>query len=116
MMRAPAATPSLPTRLVLLLAGAAATLGVGLAGCNATAEPQRVPPPPTVTVTESRRMTLPIVVNPIGTTRALEDVTIRARVKGFLTEKHFNDGGNVKKDQLLLVIDELPFRVQLEQS
>ena len=49
----------------------------------------RVPPPPLVTVVGSRRMTLPLVVNPIGTTRALNDVTIRARVKGFLKEKHF---------------------------
>ena len=59
-------------------------------------------------------MTLPIVVKPIGTTRALNDVTIRARVKGFLQEKHFEDGKNVKKGQLLLVIDEEPYEVQLE--
>ena len=37
---------------------------------------------------------------------ASNDVTIRARVKGFLKEKHFDEGSNVKKDQLLLVIDE----------
>ncbi len=60
-------------------------------------------------------MTIPIVVNPIGTTRALNDVAIRARVKGFLLEKHFDDGKNVKKGQLLLVIDEEPFKVQLRQ-
>ena len=60
-------------------------------------------------------MTIPIVVNPIGTTRALNDVVIRARVKGFLVEKHFDDGKNVKKGQLLLVIDEEPFKVQLRQ-
>lgn len=58
---------------------------------------------------------MPIVVNPIGTTRALNDVVIRARVKGFLLEKHFDDGKNVKKGQLLLVIDEEPFKVQLRQ-
>jgi membrane fusion protein, multidrug efflux system len=59
-------------------------------------------------------MTLPFVVKPIGTTRALNDVTIRARVKGFLEEKHFEDGKNVKKGQLLLVIEERPYKVQLE--
>ena len=64
----------------------------------------------------SRKMTLPLVVKPIGTTRALNDVTIRARVKGFLEEKHFEDGKNVKKGQLLLVIEERPYQVQLEAA
>jgi membrane fusion protein, multidrug efflux system len=98
-----------------LAAGVVATIASGLAGC-ARVEPQRVPNPPVVKVIESRRMTLPIIVNPIGTTRALEDETIRARVKGFLSEKHFQDGGQVKAGQLLLVIDEAPFKLQLEQA
>jgi len=61
-------------------------------------------------------MTVPIVVNPIGTTRALEDVTIRARVRGFLVEKHFAYGTNVKKGDLLLVIEEEPFKVELKHA
>ena len=61
-------------------------------------------------------MTLPLVVKPIGTTRALNDVTIRARVKGFLEEKHFEDGKNVKKGQLLLVIEKRPYEVQVEAA
>jgi membrane fusion protein, multidrug efflux system len=64
----------------------------------------------------AQRKTLPVLVNPIGTTRALEDVTIRARVKGFLKEKHFQDGGQVKPGQLLLVIDPIPFELQLKQA
>src|ERR1700678_1224314 len=81
-----------------------------------TAQPPRIPPPPTVTVVLSRKMTLPLVVKPIGTTRALNDVTIRARVKGFLEEKHFDEGKDVKKGQLLLVIEERPYQVQLESA
>ena len=69
-----------------------------------------------VVVTESRKMTVPIIVKPIGTTRALEEVTIRARVRGFLTEKYFEYGTNVKKNQPLLVIDERPFKVQLAEA
>ncbi len=85
-------------------------------GCNSTGEPPHEPARPRVVVVAARQMTVPIVVNPIGTTRALEDVTIRARVKGFLKEKHFQDGGLVKPSQLLLVIDEEPFQLQLDQS
>jgi membrane fusion protein, multidrug efflux system len=104
-------------RFLAILAASCSTAAVviGTAGCDVTAQPPRVPPPPTVTVVVSQRRTMPIVVNPIGTTRALNDVIIRARVKGFLLEKHFDDGKNVKKGQLLLVIDEEPFKVQLRQ-
>jgi membrane fusion protein (multidrug efflux system) len=116
MTLAPGPAPSYSSRLFVLLAGSAMTIAMGLAGCRATGPPEHVPPPPVVTVTESQRRTLPIVVYPIGTTRALQDVTIRARVKGFLTEKHFDEGGNVKKDQLLLVIDEKPYKLQLAQA
>ncbi len=93
-----------------------AVVMLAVAGCTGTGEAQRVPPPPMVTTVLSRKMTLPLVVKPIGTTRALKDVTIRARVKGFLEEKHFEDGKNVKKGQLLLVIEERPYQVQLEQA
>jgi membrane fusion protein (multidrug efflux system) len=71
---------------------------------------------PTVGVVESRRMSVPIEVAPNGTTRALEDVTIRARVRGFLTERHFAEGALVKKGQLLLVIDEEPYQVALQSA
>ena len=74
------------------------------------------PPAPTVGVVESRRMSVPIEVTPNGTTRALEDVTIRARVRGFLTERHFAEGAMVKKGQLLLVIDEEPYQVALQSA
>jgi RND family efflux transporter MFP subunit len=43
-------------------------------------------------------------------------VTIRARVKGFLKEKHFQEGANVKKNDLLLVIEEDPFAAQVAQA
>ena len=61
-------------------------------------------------------MTVPVLVTPNGTTRALEDVTIRARVRGFLTERHFEEGALVKKGQLLLVIDEEPYKVALRSA
>jgi membrane fusion protein (multidrug efflux system) len=61
-------------------------------------------------------MTLPIIVNPIGTSRALEEVTIRARVRGFLTKRNFKDGSNVTKKQLLLEIDKTSFEVAVAQA
>lgn len=84
-------------------------------GCQGPAAPAS-PPPPVVGVVESRRMSVPVLVTPNGTTRALEDVTVRARVRGFLTERHFAEGSFVKKGQLLLVIDEEPYKVALQSA
>jgi membrane fusion protein (multidrug efflux system) len=49
-----------------------------------------------------------------GTTKAIETVDLRARVKGFLKQRLFREGEEVKKGQLLLVIDEEPFLVTLQ--
>src|SRR4051812_26905889 len=95
-----------------LVTGLASMLHVG---CQ-KATPQAAPPAPTVGVVESKRMDVPVEVIPNGTTRALENVTIRARVRGFLTERHFAEGATVKKGQLLLVIDEEPYKVALESG
>jgi membrane fusion protein (multidrug efflux system) len=43
-------------------------------------------------------------------------VTIRARVRGFLTERHFQEGASVEKGQLLLVIDEQPYQIALQSA
>jgi membrane fusion protein (multidrug efflux system) len=93
----------------------AALAALALAGCQKPVA-QAEPPPPTVGVVESRRMSVPVLVTPNGTTRALEDVTVRARVRGFLTERHFAEGSFVKKGQLLLVIDEEPYKVALQSA
>jgi membrane fusion protein (multidrug efflux system) len=53
-------------------------------------------------------MSVPVMVRPNG--------TIRARVRGFLVERHFTEGTHVKKGQLLLVIDEEPYKITLQSS
>ncbi len=88
---------------------------LAIAGCRQAPKPVE-PPPPLVGVVESKTMDVPIVATPNGTTRALEEVSIRARVRGFLTERHFEEGSFVKKGQLLLVIDEEPYKVALESA
>jgi membrane fusion protein, multidrug efflux system len=99
-------------RFLIRAAGyfAAAVSLLVLIGCRESAD-QAAAPAVTVGVVESRRMDIPVVVTPNGTTRALEEVTIRARVRGFLTERHFEEGAHVKKGQLLLVIDPEPYKI-----
>jgi RND family efflux transporter MFP subunit len=45
-----------------------------------------------------------------------ESVEIRARVSGYLTEIHFQDGQFVKAGDLLFVIDQRPFEIALAQA
>jgi RND family efflux transporter MFP subunit len=105
----------------LLAATALALVSSSQTGCERArtspgAQASHEAPPTKVKVVVSRKMNVPIIGRPNGTTRALSDVTIRARVKGFLKEKEFDEGSNVKKDKLLLVIDEEPFKVKVDQA
>jgi membrane fusion protein (multidrug efflux system) len=88
---------------------------LGLVGCQKPLPAEGLTPP-TVGVVESRRMDVPVEFTPNATTRAIESVTIRARVRGFLTERHFAEGAFVRKGQLLLVIDEEPYKVAMRSA
>jgi len=74
------------------------------------------PPPPEVTVSLPLRQSVTDYTQFTGTTKAIEAVDLRARVRGFLTEMHFQAGSDVKEGDLLMVIDEEPFKVILEQA
>ena len=52
----------------------------------------------------------------VGQTEAIDTVEIRARVGGILERQAYIDGANVKKNDLLFVIDRQPFATSLEQA
>lgn len=87
-----------------------------LSGCSTRVAADKVPPPPVVSVVQAREMTVPVLAQPIGTTKPLQEVSIRARVRGLLKEMHFQEGSDVKKGQLLFVIEEEPFKAKLEEA
>jgi RND family efflux transporter MFP subunit len=47
---------------------------------------------------------------------AVESVEIRARVNGYLADVHFTEGSIVKKGDLLLTIDQRPFKIAVEEA
>ncbi len=91
-------------------------VAMALAGCDSSGNAPRVPPTPIVNVFPAQTMNVPVEASPTGTTRALQDVSLRARVRGFLKEIHFKEGDDVKTGQLLFVIDEEPFQVALQAA
>jgi RND family efflux transporter MFP subunit len=51
-----------------------------------------------------------------GRFEAVDSVEVRPRVSGLLQSVHFKDGDNIKKGQLLFIIDPRPFAAKLSQS
>jgi RND family efflux transporter MFP subunit len=95
--------------LILLLA-------VALSACSekppqqaaAAAPPVTVAPPVKRTVTDWDEFT--------GRFEAVEEVQVRARVGGFVTNVEFRDGAMVKTGDLLYVIDSRPFEAVADQA
>ncbi|TRX71365.1 efflux RND transporter periplasmic adaptor subunit [Carboxylicivirga sp. M1479] len=52
----------------------------------------------------------------VGQTYGLFDISIRARVDGYLEGIHFDEGGNVKKGQLLYSIDPAPLNAKVAEA
>lgn len=86
-----------------------------LAGCG-KAPTQGSAPPPAVTVTQPVVKTVTEWDEYTGRTAPVESVEIRARVSGYLKSVHFTDGGEVKKGDLLFLIDPRPFEAELERA
>lgn len=99
-------------RPAVFMAGLCGVMALGCGKPNAYVEP----PPPEVTVTVPIERTVTEYLEFSGMTQPMETVEIRARVKGFLQERHFVEGSEVKEGQLLLVIDEEPFQIQLDAA
>lgn len=72
-------------------------------------------PVPVETVAIAPR-TVPLRPEYLGQTEASQTVDIRARVRGFLQERAFEEGQHVKKGQVLFRIDPRSFQAEVEMS
>jgi membrane fusion protein (multidrug efflux system) len=68
---------------------------------------------PTVIVAPVERQAVAQSVEFVGRVEALEKVDIRARVTGFLRDRHFQDGQMVKSGDLLFTIEREPFEAEV---
>jgi multidrug efflux system membrane fusion protein len=84
-------------------------------GCGRSPRVQ-VPPPPEVIVSHPLKKNVTEYLEFPGTTAALEFVEIRARVEGWLESVNFEPGSQVKKGDLLFVVDPKPYQATVDQN
>ena len=104
-------TVSDATRLATIVIAIAALA----AGCSEP-PPAAPPPPPEVLVADVIQRDVPVYLELVGQTLGSQDVEIRARVEGYLTNMSFQEGSLVRRGDLLYEIDRLPLEAIVAQA
>ena len=102
--------------IVALIALAALPFAPEGALLRGSALAQSASAPPMVTVSAPLRKEITEWQEFTGQFEAVDYVEIRARVSGYLTEIHFQDGQIVKQGDLLFVIDPRPYQATLASA
>ena len=88
--------------------------GLSLAGFSLVG-PALAQEAPRVLVTEAERRDVTPRFSYIGRVEAFEAVDLIARVEGFLESRTFREGGDVKTGDLLFLIEQAPYQIEVEQ-
>ncbi len=100
-----------------LLLSSALPIAVALAGCDSSAqEASNLPPPPAVSVATVVNRAVHQWDSFNGRVAAVESVDLRPRVSGYVQRVAFEEGREVKKGDLLFVIDPRPYQAALDQA
>jgi len=94
---------------------AAVLVPLALPGCKKE-NAYVAPPPAEVGVMHPITRTFAPYIDSTGTVVAYNQVTVEARVQGFVQQIAYNDGEQVKAGQLLFLIEPAPYQAQLQQA
>ncbi len=83
---------------------------------SGTRDDARGEAPVSVTVAKAQTLDVPVSLDAVGTVQALNTVTIRPQVDGRLIRLAFNEGQDVRKDDVIAEIDPALYRAQHEQA
>lgn len=106
----PQQRPSFKTPLLGVLAAAV------LAACSSQAAPGAAPQAPQVSVAGVVSESVQRWDDFTGRVSAVDSVELRPRVSGYVQRVAFAEGQDVRKGDLLFVIDQRPYRAALEQA
>jgi RND family efflux transporter MFP subunit len=93
-----------------------ATLTLTGCGSNAAAQAAAAPPPPQVDVAQVVSRQVTEFDEFTGRFEAIDRVEIRPRVSGYISARNFSEGSEVKKGDVLFVIDPRPYEATFKHS
>lgn len=108
-----------------ILLGSAALLGVAAIAvftlrhngpASASAAAPSGPPAMPVPVTTVERRTLPVYLDYAARTESIREVSLQAKVSGYIQSQPTADGADVKEGDLLYKIDDRDYRAALDQA
>jgi membrane fusion protein (multidrug efflux system) len=100
---------------ISLIYWAAISASVALTSCEKP-KPTAETGPPEVLVTEVIQREVPIIRQWVGTLNGIQNAQVSARVTGYIQTIAYQQGGYVKKGDLLFEIDPRPFVAALDQA
>jgi multidrug efflux system membrane fusion protein len=109
-------------RRATIFAGLGAIVLAGAVGAHFifaaadAADPPKAPPPVPVQVATVNRGDLPVYLRGIGTVQAFYAVDMKAQVSGYLEQVPVREGQEVKKNDVVAVIDPRPYQAALDQA
>ncbi len=118
MLRRPSTTKLVSIIAVLAVAAGAAAALTRTSAFRSTAAPQApaAPPPVGVVAASVQSHDVPIYLRGVGTVIAYNNVLVRSQITGELVKISFDQGQQVKKGDVLAVIDPRPYQAQLDQA
>src|SRR3984957_14614655 len=85
-------------------------------GCERRVASAPAPAPPTVEVSPVIQKAVPLEGEWVGTLEGYVNAQIQPHVTGYLIRQDYQEGGFVRKDQVLFEIDPRPFQAALDQA
>ena len=118
MFTRPRTTKLLTIIAVLAVAAGGAVAVTRTSAFRSTAAPQAPPAPPPISVVAASVQShdVPIYLRGVGTVIAYNNVLVRSQITGQLVKISFDQGQQVKKGDVLAVIDPSPYQAQLDQA
>lgn len=94
----------------------AATVAIGLAGCDQAPPATAVQaPPPAVTVVKAAQVEVVPSASFTGRIEAIDKVVLRARVSGFIERQLFKEGADVAAGDLMYTIENATYLAQIDE-
>ncbi|MEO8883202.1 MAG: efflux RND transporter periplasmic adaptor subunit [Devosia sp.] len=100
----------------VVTAGVTACAVMLMSGCGKSGGGQSAPPPPQVTVAQVLEKKVKEWDEFTGRFQAVETVEIRPRVSGYIDKVAFTEGSQVKRGDLLFIIDPRPYKAEYDRA